>query len=180
MNNDNTFDVQDNLNNMTENKENDVEQTVNGSTSSNETDTRISELEIRNDVLTRQLADSMNALKHAEQKSSLARYDGMVDIAKILISFFDDLSRALESISDKNSPILNGLRIILDKLENDMKNKGIIKIDAEGMEFDPNQMNVIAVEGSGDVVKKVEMTGWKMKVSEDDYRIIRVAQVVIG
>ena len=139
-----------------------------------EIETKVTDLEIKveeiNNKYLRSLADYQNLEKQtAIWREDFVKFSNGVLIKQIL-EVVDDLEKACEHLAD------DGLKIILDKLKNILKNTGLEEISVEGLEFNPEQMEVISVEPGeeNNKVAKVLQKGYIL-----NGRIIRPAKVII-
>lgn len=125
--------------------------------------------ELNNKYL-RALADYQNLEKQtAAWREDFVKFSNAGLICQIL-EVVDDLEKACEHLAD------DGLKLVLEKLKNILKNVGLEEILVDGLEFNPEQMEVVSVE-SGEENNKVA------KVVQKGYilngRILRPAKVSI-
>ena len=111
---------------------------------SEDLDPKIAELEAKinelNDKYLRSLADYQNLEKQtASWREDFVKFANQGLIMKLL-EVLDDLEKAQDHLKD------DGLKIIVDKLSNILKNNGIEEITAEGQDFSPETMEVIQTE----------------------------------
>lgn len=140
------------------------------------------ELDDAKDSWLRCRADFDNYKKRVQRDSARSYQDAMASILKIFLSASDDLERAL-----KNKPEgegvdgwVNGIELILQKLNNQMKNQGVERMDVKpGDEFDPTIHEAITQEESPDFTE-----GQIIEVVQPGYRIgdrvIRPAMVRVA
>jgi molecular chaperone GrpE len=140
------------------------------------------ELDDAKDSWLRCRADFDNYKKRVQRDSARSYQDAMSSILKIFLSASDDLERAL-----KNKPEgegvdgwVNGIELILQKLNNQMKNQGVERMDVKpGDEFDPTIHEAITQEESPDFKE-----GQIIEVVQPGYRIgdrvIRPAMVRVA
>jgi molecular chaperone GrpE len=90
----------------------------------------------------------------------------------------DDLERALENASDDfDGPTwVEGVRLIYRKLKAVLEDQGLLEIEAEGKEFDPNLHEaVMCVEGEEGKVCEEIQKGYKL-----GDRLLRPSRVKVG
>ena len=95
-----------------------------------------------------------------------------------LLPALDDLERALENASDDfDGPTwVDGIRLIYRKLKAVLEDQGLLEIEAEGKEFDPNLHEaVMCVEGEEGKVCEQIQKGYKLRD-----RLLRPAKVKVG
>ena len=107
---------------------------------------QINELENKN---LRLLADFENLKKRKNDEiNNLLKFSGE-NIIKDLIPFFDDLNRILsESDQLKTKDIIDGLRIIINKLYKILENHKIYKFDSINKIFDPDFHDALLTQKS--------------------------------
>ena len=113
-----------------------------------------------------------------EERSNLLKYGGE-ELAKSLLPILDDLHRTLETDGKtKARTILEGVELIISKLDKTMIDLGIIAFDSIGQEFDPNRhealMSKKSNKGENVVLKEFE------KGYMYHEKIIRHAKVVVS
>jgi molecular chaperone GrpE len=100
------------------------------------------------------------------------------DIVKKVLPVLDDLERALQN-RPEDSAWAGGIQLIARKLQNILENEGVKKIEAEGLEFDPNFHEAISHEPA-DAVK----SGHVISVVQNGYmlgeRVLRPAMVRVA
>jgi molecular chaperone GrpE len=126
----------------------------------------------------RSQAEFQNYKKRLERDNELTYISMKGDIIKKVLPALDDLERALQNRPADN-PWANGIELIARKLQNVLESEGIKKIEAEGMEFDPNFHEAISHEPA-DGVK----SGFVISVVQNGYllgeRVIRPALVRVA
>jgi molecular chaperone GrpE len=126
----------------------------------------------------RSQAEFQNYKKRLERDNELTYISMKGDIVKKVLPVLDDLERALQNRPADNS-WSNGIELIARKLQNVLDSEGIQRIEAEGMEFDPNFHEAISHEPS-DGVK----SGFVIAVVQNGYmlgeRVIRPALVRVA
>ncbi len=127
-------------------------------------------LEELNNKYLRALADYQNLEKQtAVWREDFVKFSNAGLISQIL-EVVDDLEKACEHLND------DGLKLVLDKLKNILKNAGLEEILVDGLEFNPEQMEVVSVEPGeeNNKVAKVVQKGYIL-----NGRILRPAKVSI-
>lgn len=126
----------------------------------------------------RSQAEFQNYKKRLERDNELTYVSMKGDIVKKVLPVLDDLERALQNRPADNS-WSNGIELIARKLQNVLDSEGIQRIEAEGMEFDPNFHEAISHEPA-DGVK----SGFVIAVVQNGYmlgeRVIRPALVRVA
>jgi molecular chaperone GrpE len=140
-----------------------------------EAETRAAEYK---DGWARAQADFQNYKKRLERDNELTYITMKGDIVKKILPVLDDLERALQNRPADNA-WANGIELIARKLQNVLDNEGIKRIEAEGVEFDPNFHEAISHEPA-DGVK----SGFVIGVVQNGYmlgeRVIRPALVRVA
>ena len=137
------------------------------------------ELEWKSDKNVRLLAEFDNYKRRTqEERSKLFKYAGE-ELAKAILPILDDLHRTLESDGKgKARSILEGIELIVAKLDKTLEDMGIIAFDSIGQEFDPNRhealMSKKSNKGENVVLKEFE------KGYMYHEKIIRHAKVVVS
>jgi molecular chaperone GrpE len=123
-------------------------------------------------------ADFQNYKKRLERDNELTYISMKGDIIKKILPALDDLERALQNRPAENA-WANGIELIARKLQNVLDSEGIKRIEAEGVEFDPNFHEAISHEPA-DGVK----SGFVIAVVQNGYmlgeRVIRPALVRVA
>jgi molecular chaperone GrpE len=123
-------------------------------------------------------ADFQNYKKRLERDNELTYISMKGDIVKKILPVLDDLERALQNRPEDNA-WANGIELIARKLQNVLESEGIKRIDAEGVEFDPNFHEAISHEPADGV-----QSGFVIGVVQNGYmlgeRVIRPALVRVA
>ena len=126
----------------------------------------------------RSQAEFQNYRKRLERDHELTYTTMKGDIVKKILPVLDDLERALQN-RPVDSSWASGIQLIARKLQNTLENEGVKKIEAEGMEFDPNFHEAISHEPA-DGVK----SGFVISVVQNGYmlgdRVLRPAMVRVA
>ena len=136
-------------------------------------------LERKSDKNIRLLAEFDNYKRRTqEERSKLFKYAGE-ELAKAILPILDDLHRTLESDGKgKARSILEGIELIVAKLDKTLAEQRIIPFDSVGQDFDPELHEALMSEKSnkGDnVILKEFEKGYKY-----DDKILRHAKVVVS
>ena len=134
---------------------------------------RISEKNIR------LLAEFDNYKRRTQkERSNMLKYVGE-DLAKALLPILDDLQRTLETGGKtKVLTILEGIELIVSKLDKTLEDQGISSFDSVGQNFDPDRHEALMSEDSDkgeDVILKEFEKGY---IYND--KILRHAKVVVS
>jgi molecular chaperone GrpE len=100
------------------------------------------------------------------------------DIVKKILPVLDDLERALQNRSAED-PWASGIELVARKFQNILESEGVKKIEALGVEFDPNFHEAISHEPADGV-----QSGYVIGVVQNGYmigeRVIRPALVRVA
>jgi molecular chaperone GrpE len=100
------------------------------------------------------------------------------DIVRKILPMLDDLERALQN-RPPGEPWTNGIELIVRKFQTMLEGEGVKKIEAEGVEFNPNFHEAISNEPSDEVE-----SGHVIAVVQNGYmlgeRVIRPALVRVA
>ena len=113
-----------------------------------------------------------------EERSNLLKYGGE-ELAKALLPILDDLHRTLETDGKtKARSILEGVELIMSKLDKTLVDEGIVAFDSVGQDFDPDRHEALMSEDSDkgeDVILKEFEKGYMY-----NDKILRHAKVVVS
>ena len=113
-----------------------------------------------------------------EERGKLFKYAGE-ELAKAILPILDDLHRTLESDGKgKARSILEGIELIVAKLDKTLEEQGIVPFDSVGQDFDPELHEALMSEKSdkGDnVILKEFEKGYKY-----NDKILRHSKVVVS
>ena len=137
------------------------------------------ELEWKSDKNVRLLAEFDNYKRRTqEERSKLFKYAGE-ELAKAILPILDDLHRTLESDGKgKARSILEGIELIVAKLDKTLEDQGIVPFDSVGQDFDADLHEALMSEKSdkGDnVILKEFEKGYKY-----NDKILRHSKVVVS
>ena len=137
------------------------------------------ELGLKSDKNVRLLAEFDNYKRRTqEERTKLFKYAGE-ELAKAILPILDDLHRTLESDGKgKARSILEGIELIVAKLDKTLEEQGIVPFDSVGQDFDADLHEALMSEKSDkgdDVILKEFEKGYKY-----DDKILRHAKVVVS
>lgn len=141
-----------------------------------ESETRTSEYK---DSWLRSQAEFQNYRKRIERDNEMMYATMKGDIIKKVLPVLDDLERALQN-RPTDDPWANGIELVVRKFQTLLDNEGVKKIEAIGMEFDPNFHEAISHEPadgtqSGHVIGVVQ-NGYMIGDRVIRPALVRVAQ----
>jgi len=126
----------------------------------------------------RSIADFQNYRKRVERDNESMYVSMKGDIIKKVLPALDDLERALQNRPADNA-WANGIELIARKLQNLLDAEGLKRIEAEGLEFNPNFHEAISHEPAENVT-----SGHVIAVVQNGYmlgeRVIRPALVRVA
>lgn len=127
----------------------------------------------------RSQAEFQNYKKRLERDNELTYISMKGDIIKKVLPALDDLERALQNRRVED-PWATGIELIARKLQNMLESEGVKKIEALGVEFDPNFHEAISHEPadgaqSGHVIGVVQ-NGYMLGERVIRPALVRVAQ----
>ena len=131
-------------------------------------DQKVAEL---NEKYLRALADYQNLQKQTEAwREEFVQYANGNLIRKLL-EVLDDLEKAQEHLKDE------GLKLIIGKLHNILRDEGVTEIEILGKEYNPAEAEVISTrpDQNDNIIVEVIQKGYKMKD-----KVIRPAKVVVA
>ena len=113
-----------------------------------------------------------------EDRINLFKYAGE-ELAKAILPILDDLHRTLESDGKgKARSILEGIELIVAKLDKTLENNGIVPFDSVGQDFDPELHEALMSEKSDkghNIILKEFEKGYKY-----NDKILRHSKVVVS
>ena len=137
------------------------------------------ELERKSDKNVRLLAEFDNYKRRTqEERTKLFKYAGE-ELAKAILPILDDLHRTLESDGKgKARTILEGIELIVAKLDRTLEDQGIVPFDSVGQDFNPELHEALMSEesekGENVILREFEK-GYKYSD-----KILRHAKVVVS
>ena len=140
-----------------------------------ETETKLAESV---DGWQRSQAEFQNYKKRMERDNEMMRANMKGDIVKKILPVLDDLERAMQN-RPADEPWTDGIQLIVRKFQTVLDGEGVKKIEAEGVEFNPNFHEAISNEPSEEVE-----SGHVIAVVQNGYmlgeRVIRPALVRVA
>ena len=113
-----------------------------------------------------------------EERINLLKYGGK-KLAKSILPILDDLHRTLETGGKtKARTILEGIELIMSKLDKTLEEQGIVVFDSVGQNFDPELHEALMSEKS-DQEDNIIIREFEKGYKYDD-KIIRHAKVVVS
>ncbi len=127
----------------------------------------------------RSQAEFQNYRKRIERDNEMMYHSMKGDIVKKVLPILDDLERALQNRSAEDA-WANGIELVARKFQNILESEGVKKIEALGVEFDPNFHEAISHEPadgaqSGHVIGVVQ-NGYMIGERVIRPALVRVAQ----
>jgi len=126
----------------------------------------------------RSQAEFQNYRKRIERDNELTYISLKGDILKKILPVLDDLERALQN-HPADDAWANGIELITRKFQTILENEGLKKIEALGMEFDPNYHEAVSHEPADGV-----QSGHVIGIVQNGYmlgeRVIRPALVRVA
>ncbi|RMH00464.1 MAG: nucleotide exchange factor GrpE [Chloroflexi bacterium] len=126
-------------------------------------------------------AEFANARKRLEKQRAEAYVNAAVELAAKLLPVIDDFERAFENVPPEiaENSWLEGMQLVLRKLQGVLENMNVTPIEAVGQPFDPLYHEALSQESSdeyesGTVVRELQK-GYKL-----GDRVIRPALVVVA
>jgi len=127
----------------------------------------------------RSQAEFQNYKKRVERDNEMMRVSMKGDIVKKILPLLDDLERAMQN-RPADEPWANGIELIMRKFQTMLESEGVTKIEAEGVEFNPNFHEAISNEPSEEVesghVIAVVQNGYMLGERMIRPALVRVAQ----
>lgn len=122
----------------------------------------------------RALADYQNLLRQtAKERSEFVKF-AIEDFLHQILPVYDNLKLSLKNLSEeeRQNSWVEGVSHVLNQFKSTLKDHGLEEIKTEGEKFNHDEME--AIEGSGDMVKKEVMPGYKLQG-----KVIRPAKVTV-
>ena len=126
----------------------------------------------------RALADFDNYRRRIDRERVKLGTEELRRFITSLLDVVDDLERFLGSVEDEKSPLVDGIRVVHQKLHALLEKEGVHPFESLGQPFDPALHEVAGTvrvdKKEGDIVQEVRR-GYKFK---DD--LLRPARVIVG
>ena len=119
-------------------------------------------------------ADYENYKKKQDERKDKWQHQAKEELAEEMIEVIDNLERAILS-ADKDSALLQGVKMVADQLYDKLESEGLERIDAEGEEFDPNLHKAVEKKEDGKKVIEEKRKGYMF-----GDKVLREAEVVVG
>ena len=136
------------------------------------------ELAKAKDMFVRLAADFDNYKKRAAAEKTALRGVVVADTVQMMLPILDNLERAVDAAAEENSPLKDGVVMVLNQAKTSFENFGIASFGERGEKFDPEIHNAIMTcrddELEPDTIAKVLQKGYKI-----NDRIIRHALVQV-
>ncbi len=124
-------------------------------------------------------ADFENYRKRAARDASLAQDRGVAKLAKELLPAIDNLDRALKAVSEDESQLAEGIKLVQTDLLSALQRVGVEPFSPEGEPFDPQLHEAVAqqpIEGvDSGLVAEVFQPGYRLGES-----VLRPARVLVA
>lgn len=139
------------------------------------------ELAAAKDRALRFQAEVDNYRKRAEREMAEERRYANLSLLRDLLPVLDNVYRAIEAAetSAGGEGLLAGVRMVAEQLENVLKRHHCIRIEADGVPFDPNLHEALAQQPSTE-----HAAGHVMAVALQGYvlydRVVRPSQVIVS
>ena len=134
------------------------------------------------EMFKRAQADLVNYRRRAEEEKEELRRFGKSQLLLNGLSVLDDLERALEMVPEDAvvTGWLEGLHLVLRKLQQWMESEGVTRIEARGLPFSPTEHEAVGYENAPDGVEE----GFVVSVMRVGYklhdRVLRASQVTVA
>ncbi|MCX8064865.1 MAG: nucleotide exchange factor GrpE [Candidatus Hydrogenedentes bacterium] len=136
------------------------------------------EAEELRDKWLRVCAEFDNYRKRVQKEIREVRELATEALIKDLLPVLDNFERALQHAPDPEDPFVEGVRMIFNQLNEVLKERGVVSIEAGGQMFDPNVHDALAQ------VESALPEGTVVQVYERGYRmgnhLLRPAKVVVS
>ncbi|MFB6208832.1 MAG: nucleotide exchange factor GrpE [Candidatus Nanohaloarchaea archaeon] len=121
-------------------------------------------------------ADFENYRKEEDERKEKWRKEAERELAEGMIEVIDNLERAIAS-AEEETGVVQGVKMVADQLYEELKKRGLKKIDAEGEEFDPELHKAVETREHDEQNRVLEQKR-KGYMFEDE--VLREAEVVVG
>ena len=145
------------------------------------------EIETLKDLLQRRQADFENFRKRTIKLQEDYRKMAIKDFACDIINISDDMRRAIdasENVSDADTvktqdSFIEGIRIVLKRIDEVLEKYGIEEIEAENKPFNPNYHEALEIENSTDHTEDTVTMVYQKGFRLDDH-LVRSAKVKVA
>lgn len=132
------------------------------------------------DKLQRTMAEFDNFRKRTSKEKSQMYENGAMEVAEKLLAVIDNFERALLTIKDQEKDtFVQGIEMIYKQLVTTLTDLGVVEIQAENQEFDPNFHHAVSHEeneefGENQVIEVLQK-GYMYKERVLRFAMVRVA-----
>jgi len=148
-----------------------------------EKDAKIAELEAKlaeeHDTHLRMMAEYDNFRKRVTKEKETIYSDSLCDTAAQLLPVMDNLERALDAETDKESSMYKGVEMVMKQCTEIFTKLGIEEIEALGKEFDANLHNAV-MQDSDPEKGENEITAVFQKGYKRGDKVLRYAAVKVN
>lgn len=150
-----------------------------------ELEKKLQEYEAKNkeiaDKHLRAVAEMDNYRKRTAKEMENLRLNVMMDTITPFLQVFDHFSMAVAAAaaSDNLKALQEGMKMIQAEFDKAFSELGVVKIDAVGKEFDPNEHEAVAQEASDTVPSGVVIKQWSFGY-KTPLRLLKPAMVVVS
>ena len=150
-----------------------------------EYEAKIKELETKlkeaDDKYLRAVAEMDNTRKRTAKEMETLRLNVMMDTITPFLQVFDHFSMAVTASSASNNlkSLLDGMKMIQNEFDKAFSELGVVKIDAVGKDFDPNQHEAVSQEASDTVPAGKVIRQWSFGYKTPQ-RLLKPAMVVVS
>lgn len=139
------------------------------------------EMALLNDRLLRLQADFENFRKRMIREKNEVYERSNEDIMYELLPVLDHLDIALEAVDKEGGTgaVLEGFKLVAEQMLSALDKFGLIPIDAEGSQFDPNRHEAISHMASDEVAENTVITQVRRGYMLGD-KLLRATQVVVS
>jgi len=128
-------------------------------------------------------AEYDNYIKRSEKEiSRILKYDGE-NVIKFFLSISDDLTRVINSSKNQKSKyvidLVNGIKLIQDKLKNKLKSVGVESFDSKDSKFDPELHDAMMTKESKDYDDSIIIEEFEKGYKYKD-KVIRHSKVIVN
>lgn len=130
----------------------------------------------------RERADFINYRNRVEREQAQKKQDLTVEVIKKYLAIQDDMNRALKArpMEGEAARWADGIELINRKLSNILDTEGLVRIDADGKQFDPRFHEAISHEESanhesGEIIEVVQQ-GYMLGERVIQPALVRVAK----
>jgi molecular chaperone GrpE len=93
----------------------------------------------------RTLADFDNYRRRVRRERADAEHSGKRDLLLTLLEVMDDFDRALEHVGEASDAVMDGLRLIHQRLVGVLESNDVTPFESEGRQFDPMMHEAMSV-----------------------------------